>query len=183
MISEISQSALVILLILSAIFLTLWICFKQSRSQQKEPGASNLAESEKKLTDAEIHIMLLVTPQIFEASYGIKKEQKKRRMHKYCAKYLVKSPSSKEPNPKQPNQKAPTPKLSNQTLPSQKLPSQNVKELNKKPFVRVISCSKIEIDGNLSNQNPKIQNVRETNKKPMVRMTSCSQIEIDSTSL
>ena len=78
MISEISQSALVILLILSAIFLTLWICFKQSRSQQKEQGASNLAESEAKLTDAEIHIMLLVTPQIFEASYGIANEFKER---------------------------------------------------------------------------------------------------------
>ena len=140
MISEISQSALVILLILSAIFLTLWICFKQSRSQ-KEPVASNLAESEAKLTDAEIHIMLLVAPKIFEASYGIKKEQKKRRMHKYCAKYLVKSPSSKESIPKLPNQKIPCPKLTNQIL-----PIQNIMETNKKPMVRMTSCSKIEID-------------------------------------
>ena len=141
MISEISQSALVILLILSAIFLTLWICFKQSRSQQKEPVASNLAESEKKLTDAEIHIMLLVAPQIFEASYGIKKEQKKRRMFNYCSKYLVKSQSSKETIPKLPNQKIPCPKLTNQIL-----PIQNIMETNKKPMVRMTSCSKIEID-------------------------------------
>ena len=135
------EITIVILLIFSAIFLTLWICFKQSRSQQKEQGASNLAESEKKLTDAEIHIMLLVTPQIFEASYGIKKEQKKRRMHKYCTKYLVKSPSSKEPSPKLPNQKIPCPKLTNQIL-----PIQNIMETNKKPMVRMTSCSQIEID-------------------------------------
>ena len=135
------EITMVILLIFSAIFLTLWICFKQSRSQQKEQGASNLAESEKKLTDAEIHIMLLVAPQIFEASYGIKKEQKKRRMYNYCTKYLVKSPSSKEPIPKLPNQKIPCPKLTNQIL-----PIQNIMETNKKPMVRMTSCSKIEID-------------------------------------
>ena len=153
MIAGISQSDLeitmVILLILFAIFLTLCICYKQSRSQQEGQRASNLAESEKKLTDSEIHIMLLVAPQIFEASYGIKKEQKKRRIHKYCTKYLVKSPSSKVPSPKLPNQKVPSPKLPNQKLPSQKLPSQNVREPNKKPMVRMSSCSKIEIECNL----------------------------------
>ena len=158
MIAGISRSALditmVILLILFAIFLTLWICYKQSRSQHEEQGASNLAESKKKLTDSEIHIMLLVAPQIFEASYGIKKEQKKRKIHKYCTKYLVKSPSSKVPSPKLPNQKVPSSKLQNQKLPSQKLPSQklssqNVREPNKKPMVRMRSCSKIEIECNL----------------------------------
>ena len=163
MIAGISRSALditmVILLIFFAIFLTLWICYKQSRSQHEEQGASNLAESKKKLTDSEIHIMLLVAPQIFEASYGIKKEQKKRKIHKYCTKYLVKSPSSKVPSPKLPNQKVPSSKLPNQKLPSQKLPSQklpsqkltsqNVREPIKKPMVRMRSCSKIEIECNL----------------------------------
>ena len=92
------EITLVILLIFSAIFLTLWICFKQShsgRSQQKEQGALNLAESEKKLTDTEIHIMLLVAPQIFEASYGIKKKQKKRRMHTVVSRVLTRVTNSK----------------------------------------------------------------------------------------
>ena len=78
-----------------------------------------------------------------------------------CTKYLIKSSSSKEPSPKLPNLKAPSTKLSNQILSSQKLPGQNVKELNKKPLVRVISCSKIEIDCNLPNQKLPIQNILE----------------------
>ena len=154
MIAGISQKDLeipmVILLILFFVFLTLCICYKQSRSRQEEQGASNLAESEKKLTDAEVQIMVLMAPQIFEASYGIKNERKKRRIHKYCNKYLVKSPSSnfpnqKLPNQKLPNQKLPNQKLQSQTLPSQKLPKQNVRELNKKPMNMMSSCSKIEI--------------------------------------
>ena len=136
---------MVILLILFVIFLTLCICYKQSRSRQEEQGASNLAESEKKLTDAEVQIMVLMAPQIFEASYGIKNERKKRRIHKYCNKYLVKSQSSQLPNQKLPNQKLPNQKLQSQTLPSQKLPKQNVRELNKKPMNMMSSCSKIEI--------------------------------------
>ena len=146
---------MVILLIFFVIFLTLCICYKQSRSRQEEQGASNLAESEKKLTDAEVQIMVLMAPQIFEASYGIKNERKKRRIHKYCNKYLVKSPSSnfpnqklpnqKLPNQKPPNQKLPNQKLPSQKLPSQKLPKQNVRELNKNPMLTMSSCSKIEI--------------------------------------
>ena len=76
-------------------------------------------------------------------------------------KYLVKSSSSKEPSPKLPNLKVPSPKLSNQILSNHKLPCQNVKELNKKPLVRVISCSKIEIDCNLPNQKLPSQTIRE----------------------
>ena len=91
MVAGISQKCLeitmVILLILFVIFLTLCICYKQSRSQPEEQGASNLAESENKLTDAEVQIMVLVAPQVFEASFGIKNDQKRRRIHKYCTKY------------------------------------------------------------------------------------------------
>ena len=115
---------MVILLILFVIFLTLYICYKQSRSQPEEQGASNLAESENKLTDAEVQIMVLVAPQVFEASFGIKNEQKRRRIHKYCTKYLVNSPSSKLPNQKLPNQKLPCQKLPSQNLTSQNLTSQ-----------------------------------------------------------
>ena len=124
------EITMVTLLILFVIFLTLCICYKQSRSQPEEQGASNLAESENKLTDAEVQIMVLVAPQVFEASLGIKNEQKRRRIHKYCTKYLGKSPSSKLPNQKLPSQK----------LPSQNLTSQNFREPNKKPMVRMRSC-------------------------------------------
>ena len=89
------EITMVMLLIFSAIFLTLWICFKQSRNQQKEQGALNSAESEKKLTDVEIHIMLLVAPHIFETSYGIKKKQKKRRMHAVESRVLTRVTNSK----------------------------------------------------------------------------------------
>ena len=85
------------------------ICEKQSRSQNEGQGATNSAASEKKLTDAEIQIMQLVAPQIFEASYSIEKKQKKRRL----TSFMSKLPSSKVTSPKLPDQKLPNQKVAN----------------------------------------------------------------------
>ena len=56
-----------------------------------------IRQNQKKVNIHRKQIMLLVAPQIFEASYGIVKEQKKRSLTSFM-------PSSRVTSPKQPGQ-------------------------------------------------------------------------------